>query len=179
MTLNDVWENKAGLHAEYAKAVCVSFGYYKGEKEEIMSVYGDDEQDILKKVAIVMNNSDGQGMILGGHNIERFDIPFLWKRMLINGIKPPNCLNYIDKKPWDIKLFDTAKVWGGGSYKESFTSLDTITAALGIESPKKNMHGHEVHERYYSGDLELIKTYCEGDVKATMQIANKILKLVN
>ncbi len=28
LSLNELWENKAGLHAEYGKVICASFGYY-------------------------------------------------------------------------------------------------------------------------------------------------------
>lgn len=181
MTLNEVWIQKAGLHAEYAKVVCVSFGFYDEDMSpRIASFYGDDEKDVLTKVAKVINNSDAKGNILGGHNIERFDIPFLWKKMLSHGIKPPYSLSVLDKKPWDLKLFDTAKVWSGGSWKESFTSLDTLAAVFDVDSPKQDMKATEVHGQYwFSSGLEKIKEYCEQDIRATMEISDKILKILN
>lgn len=179
MTLNDVWVQKAGLHAEYAKVICVSFGYFDASlQKKVTSIYGDDEFELLTKVAKILNNSEANGNILGGHNIERFDIPVLWKKMLSHGIKPPSLITVLDKKPWDIKTFDTAKVWSGGSWKESFTSLDTLAAVFDVESPKKEIKATDVHDRYWQGGLEEIMEYCERDVKATMEIAQKIIETI-
>jgi predicted PolB exonuclease-like 3'-5' exonuclease len=171
--------DKSALHAEYAKTICVSFGYYdKNMEKKIQSFYGDNEKEILEKTASVLNNSDRAGFHLAGHNIERFDIPFLWKRMLANGVTPPTIISVWDKKPWDLKFFDLAKVWSDGSWKESFTSLDTLSAVMGIASPKTVLHGRDVHRAFYDGRIEEIKTYCESDVAATMEIADKLLKIM-
>jgi predicted PolB exonuclease-like 3'-5' exonuclease len=174
------WLKKAGLQAEYGKIVCVSFGYYDANMQpKIQSFYGDDEHDILEKTAKVLNNSDNAGYKLAGHNIEKFDVPFLWKRMFIHGITPPDIITIWDKKPWDLKFFDTAKVWGNGYWKESFTSLETLSLVLGVDSSKDEMHGNEVHNSYWNeGGIEKIKTYCEKDVLATMEVARKIYELL-
>ncbi len=180
LTLGELWENKAGLHAEYGKVICVSFGYYdKDMNMKITSFYGNDEKEILTKCVGVMNNADKNGMYLGGHTIERFDVPFLWKRMLSNGITPPTIISVWDKKPWDLKFFDIAKVWSDGSWKESFTSLDTMSAIFGVETPKGELKGSMVHHSYWvDGGIETIKTYCEGDVRATMEVANKLTEII-
>jgi len=179
LSLNELWENKAGLHAEYGKVICASFGYYDPEMNmKITSFYGFNEKEILTKCAGVMNNADKKGMFLGGHTIERFDIPFLWKRMLANGITPPNIISVWDKKPWETKFFDIAKVWSDGSWKESFTSLDTMSAIFDVETPKGELKGSMVHGSYWREQgVELIKTYCEGDVRATMEVANKLIEI--
>lgn len=179
-SLNDVWENKAGLHAEYGKVVCASFGYYDMNMNmKITSFYGHDEREILTKCMGVMNNADKNGMYLGGHTIERFDIPFLWKRMLAMGLNPPNSISVWDKKPWDLKFFDICKVWSDGAWKESFTSLDTMSAIFDVETPKGALKGSMVHHSYWKENgIEDIKTYCEGDVRATMEVANKLIQIM-
>ena len=178
-TLNEIWENKSGLHAEYGKVVCASFGYYdKDMIPRMSSFYGHDEKEILLKCMGVMNNADKNGMYLGGHTIERFDIPFLWKRMLAHGINPPSSISVWDKKPWDLKFFDISKVWSDGAWKESFTSLDTMCAIFDVETSKSELKGSMVHESYWRQDgIETIKTYCENDVRATMEVGNKLIKI--
>lgn len=180
-TLNEVWQNKAGLHAEYGKVVCASFGYYGNDMElKLVSFYGHDEREILMKCLGVMNNADKNGMYIGGHTIENFDIPFLWKRMLAHGITPPSIITSYDKKPWDLKFFDISKVWSNGAWKESFTSLDTMSALFNVETPKGDLKGSMVHDSYWNKDgIEMIKTYCEGDVRATMQVAERLLTILN
>ena len=181
LTLNEVWQNKAGLHAEYGKVICATFGYYDPEMNmKITSFYGHDEKDILTKCIGVMNNADKNGMYLGGHTIEKFDVPFLWKRILANGLTPPNIISVWDKKPWDLKFFDIAKVWSDGSWKESFTSLDTMSAIFNVDTPKGDMKGSMVHNSYWNEDgIEKVKTYCEHDVRATMQVAYKMVEIMN
>ena len=178
-TLNELWENKAGLHAEYGKVVCASYGYYDADMNmKITSFYGHDEKEILVKSLGVINNADRSGMFLGGHTIMNFDIPFLWKRMLANGLNPPGMINVWDKKPWDLKFFDISKMWSNGSWKESFTSLDTMSAIFGVDTPKGELKGSMVHQSYWrENGIETIKTYCEGDVRATMEVANKLLEI--
>lgn len=177
-TLDQVWQNKAGLHAEYGKVVCASFGYYTADGMKLTSYYGHDEKDILVKCAGVMNNADKNGMFIGGHSIERFDIPFMWKRMIACGITPPTIINVWDKKPWDLKFFDIAKMWSDGAWKESFTSLDTMCAVFDVDTPKAELKGSMVHASYWREDgIEDIKKYCENDVRATMEVADKMLNI--
>ena len=179
-TVDEAWLNKAGLHAEYAKVVCVSFGYFDNKGDlKINSFHGHDEKEILEKTAKVLNNANTTGMYLGGHSIERFDIAFLWKRMFINGITPPALINVWEKKPWDLKFFDIAKVWSNGSWKESFTSLDTMAAVFNVQSPKDDLKGALVHDYYWSNnDTERIKEYCENDVRATAEIGKLIINIL-
>lgn len=179
-TLSEVWLNKSGLHAEYGKVVCASFGYYdKDMNIKITSFYGDDEKDILTKCAKILNNSDSAGFSLSGYNIKKFDIPFLWKRMLINNITPPKIINVWDKKPWELKFLDIAEMWNGGTWN-SFTSMDTVGALFNVDSSKADLKGDLVHEAYWNKkEIERIKDYCEQDVIATMSIANNFLNIIN
>lgn len=179
LSVDELWEQKSGLHAEYGKVICVTFGIFNGEENVLQSFYGDDETDILKKTRTVLSNSDAKGLSIAGHTIERFDVPFLWKRMLANKMKPPHIITTWDKKPWDMKFFDVAKFWGGGAWQEGFTSLDTMSAIFGVESPKAEMQASRVHGVYYanSGNIESIKRYCEGDVVATMDLIREFSKL--
>lgn len=181
LTLNQLWENKAALHAEYAKVICATFGYYdKNMDLKLTSYYGHDEKDILLKCVGVLNNADKNGMSLGGHSIERFDVPFLWKRMLANGLNPPAIISIYDKKPWELRFFDVAKIWSNGSWKESFTSLDTMCAVLGVASPKGELKGPLVHDAYWNkNNIEGIKTYCEQDVESTAEVGKKLIEITS
>jgi len=171
MSTDDLWQHKAGLHSEYGKVICVSFGVFGDDGKKVHSYYGDDEAEVLTKTATALERIDEKKRILAGHTIERFDIPFLWKRMLINRISPPGIINTWGKKPWDLNYFDLAKFWSGGAWQESFTSLDTLSAIFGVKSPKEDVKGSGVHGLYWhNAGLESIKTYCEGDIVATMNV---------
>jgi hypothetical protein len=45
---------------------------------------------------------------------------------------------------------------------------------LGIESPKDNMNGSDVHDAYWEGRVEEVKIYCEKDVKASIRVSQVI-----
>ena len=146
---------------------------------KIQSFYGDNEKDILEKTAKVLDNSDRSGFHLSGYNIEKFDVPYLWKRMLSHGITPPKIISAWDKKPWELKFFDLAKFWSGGAWN-SFTSMDTVGALMDIGSSKGNMKGSDVHDAYWNEHrMEEIKTYCEEDVRVTMSMAERFLGVLS
>jgi len=182
----EIFSQKAGLQAEFGKIVCISISYVRFDKEtstptiKTKSFANDDETLILKpflnfirKVQVDMPNS-----ILVGHNIKRFDVPYIFKRSLINGLEVPDMLKTNGKKPWEMKLTDTAELWSGGSWQESFTSLDIMTTVLGLPTPKSEMDGSEVTDAYWNkGKLNEIAQYCERDVASVLNFLLRISNL--
>jgi hypothetical protein len=105
-----------------------------------------------------------------GHNIIEFDVPFLCRRMIINGIDLPAMMNLHSMKPWEVPLVDTMDLWKFGDRK-NFTSLRLLTHILGISTPKDDITGSEVGHVYWElGDIDRIVTYCQKDVVAVMQV---------
>jgi hypothetical protein len=112
----------------------------------------------------------------GGHNIREFDIPFICRRILINRLSLPECLQLHDKRPWDVKMFDTLSWWKFGDYK-NYTSLHLLANVLGIPTSKIGIDGSQVQHVYYQDkDLKKIVEYCQRDVVVT---ANIILRFKN
>jgi hypothetical protein len=68
------------------------------------------------------------------------------------------------------------ELWSFGAWQEGFTSLDLLATTLGIDSPKDDINGSEVHEAYYGGQIDRIKEYCQKDVVTLAQI---LLRLSN
>lgn len=179
--LPELYQQKAGIYAEFAKVVCISAGiiYSKDNKNQlrIKSFYGDDEKQVLENFSDLLNsnfNKPDKNKICG-HNIKEFDIPFLSRRMLINGVKLPEILNIAGKKPWEVMhLVDTMELWKFGDFK-NYTSLALLATVLGIKSPKDDIDGSMVGRVYYDEhDLDRIVTYCEKDVKTVAQIYLKM-----
>jgi hypothetical protein len=116
----------------------------------------------------------GKSMRLCGHNIKKFDIPWLVKRMIINKVPVPPQLQLWGKKPWEIVHVDTGELWSMGSW-DGYISLDLLSASLDIPSPKDNMSGAYVgHAFWYDKDYIKIKDYCEEDVKCVARICHKL-----
>ena len=181
LSCDELWVLKAGLHPEFARVVCVSFGVIRNGEMQIQSCSSTDEKEVLAWTATMLLNSNKLGLSLAGHTIERFDIPFLFKRFLANKMKPPFLINNWGKKPWDLTHFDVAKFWGNGAWQEGFTSLDTMTAVFGLDSPKESgVIASRVHATFWDDkNLASIEKYCELDVKATIEVIQALFETVN
>lgn len=186
----DEWDNfdlvkeyadKSGLYAEFAKIVCISIGKFvpaKGtepDKFYIRTIVGRKEDELLKLASESILKANGT---LCAHNGLEFDFPFLMRRYMIHGIPVPPVLDVSGKKPWDINLIDTMKMWSGTAWNYK-VSLELLANIFGLPSPKTEMDGSSVAEIYYDsfniGKDELpfekeeaamkkIGDYCNADV---------------
>lgn len=173
------WDEKGHFYPEFCKMICVSYGYFAKGEFDLKSIYGDDEKELLTSVADVFGKvNDHGGFYLCGYSIKRFDMPWLAKRMMANGIKPPSNLSVYGKKPWDIEVFDLPEVWGQGNMQESYTPFEVACVAMGMESSKDDLSGDKVKEAYYKGEMDRIVKYCEKDVQKTMELATKYIALL-
>ncbi len=174
-TEDSIYRREAGIYAEFGRIVCISVGFfYQKNGEEFFrekSFSGDDERQILIDFSQMLEKfmADGNKMLCG-HNIKEFDVPYLCRRMLINGLRLPSCLNIAGKKPWEINFIDTLELWRFGDFK-NYTSLKLLTAVFGIPTPKDDIDGSQVANVYYNEhDLQRIALYCEKDVLATARL---------
>ncbi|MGB0886371.1 MAG: 3'-5' exonuclease, partial [Chitinophagales bacterium] len=116
ISFEESYTEKAAIYAEFGKIVCISCGYLtkseKNDKLRIKSFSGDNETKLLKTFATLLSNNytDTQNQTICGHNIKEFDIPYICRRMLINGIKLPEMLNIHGKKPWEVNFIDTLQL---------------------------------------------------------------------
>ncbi len=68
-------------------------------------------------------------------------------------------------------------LWKFGDYK-NYTSLNLLTAVLGIQSPKDDIDGSMVADIYYGEkNTERIVRYCEKDVLALSQVLLRFMNL--
>jgi hypothetical protein len=181
LTDDELYLEKAALSAEFSRIVCATFGRIEFHQDEILgesstlvlkSYSSKNEIDILKGINQVFDKF--KGFKFCGHNIKRFDIPFICKRLIINDIPLPSELQIIDKKPWEIPFLDTSEQWGFGAWQESYTSLDLLCTVLNIESPKDSVEGKDVSKHFWMGQLNEITNYCEKDVAATAKCFLKL-----
>lgn len=162
---SEAWKS-AGLYPEFGRIVCATFGFVHQDKDGVYfwmkSFCGKNEKEMLEEIAKTLK----PGTTLCGHNSKEFDIPFLCKRMIIRGVQLPQPLMLHGKKPWEVPHKDTMEMWKFGG--RSYTSLDVLSLALGIQSPKQDMDGSMVGEYFYNGGrIGEIATYCSRDVLTT------------
>jgi 3'-5' exonuclease len=179
VTPADYYPQRAGVMAEFAKVVCISLGYFKKEgafyQFRVKSIAGHDEKQLLQQFVhtIMQFEAANNKWSFTGHNIKEFDLPFLCRRMVINGIAIPENLDFQNMKPWETNIVDTFQYWRFGDYKH-YTSLKLLAAALKVPSPKDDIDGSMVGQVYWQeNNLPRIVTYCGKDV---VTVANIILR---
>lgn len=174
-TFDQVYDEKAGIYAEFGKIVCISVGFVRatatGRQMFIKSFRHEDEETLLRQFVRLLEDSyNTADKRLCGHNSKEFDIPYICRRLLINGIRLPNILNLAGKKPWEIQHLDTMELWKFGDFK-AYTSLALLCHVFRIPTPKDDISGADVARVYYEeNDLERISRYCEKDVVALIQL---------
>lgn len=163
--VGEFYEERAGVMAEFGKIICISVGMLeKGNYLRIKSFSGDDEARLLEDFGKIFNSPRLSNSILCAHNGKEFDFPWIARRMLINGFRPPVPFQMFGKKPWEIPHLDTMELWKFGDWK-SYTSLELLAHVFGVPTPKDDIDGSMVAEIYYKEkNLPRIVTYCEKDV---------------
>ena len=174
-SIEQIFEDRGGILAEFGKIVCISVGMLhegnQGKSIRLKSYYHDDEDTLLLQFKrLLEDHYNTPYHLLCGHNCKEFDIPYICRRMLINGIALPAILQIAGKKPWEINHIDTMELWKFGDYK-SYTSLSLLCHVLQIPTPKDDISGADVARVYYEEqNLQRIMVYCEKDVVALIQL---------
>lgn len=165
--------DRAGIHAEFGKVICVGIGYFQYKKKDKKLIYRSkivahpDERELLLELKALL---DKKKWVLCAHNGKEFDFPYVCRRMLIQGISLPEPLQIAGKKPWEVRHLDTMEMWKFGDYKH-YTRLELLAAVFGIPTSKEGIDGSQVNTAYYlENDLEKIKKYCLRDVEVTARI---------
>jgi hypothetical protein len=160
------------LHAEtsfegtFGRICCI--GIIKEDENSIIQkeVFFGEEKEILTKF---WGAAAGVHRYVG-HNIWAFDLPFIYKRSLINGVKPI-ALNFARYR--NIPIFDTMMEWELWNMMKA-QKLDTLAHVFGLPTSKDEMDGSMVAEYFKQGRIEEIKKYCMKDVELTRKVYYKM-----
>lgn len=175
-----LFSERAGIFSEFAKVVCIGIGSLSFIdnvwKMRLKSLAHNDEKILLNEFSEVVTKfaKRYKDFRFCGHNIKEFDIPFLCRRMIINSVPLPDCMQLAGKKPWEVNHLDTLEIWKFGDHK-NFTSLSLLAAVFGIPSPKNDIDGSMVGDVYWKdNDLARIGTYCLQDVYTSAKVYLKL-----
>ena len=174
---SEIYQEKAAIFSEFGKIVCISIGIFNDEDFRVKSFFGSEELIILKQFFELVNNHFNHPEHAGfcGHNIKEFDIPYICRRAIINGLNLPTSFHLHNKKPWEIQhIVDTMEMWKFGDYKH-FTSLDLLASCLQLPTSKSDISGKDVGRVYWEeNDLIRISNYCMKDVILTARVFLKL-----
>ena len=173
--INEAYLENAGIISTYGRIVCISFGFIDNEgRSKISSFYGDNEEDIVTSFNNLLKKIETKNFNLSGFRILHFDLPWVLHKLHKYGIEPANMIYLYDKKPWDLRVVDMSDDW-----KNKFAwafSFEELCYELGVASPKDIINGSDVHKYYWKGRVEDVKTYCEKDVEASIEVSKKLYK---
>jgi uncharacterized protein YprB with RNaseH-like and TPR domain len=177
----EMWNLKAPLYPEFGKIVCISAGVIFNGKFVTKSFFGDNESELLNnfvngKLNSQLNDTGGKNSFLCVYNGEVFDLPFISKRLIINGLNIPKLFLYPNFKPWERNfIVDIKNVWKWDVF-DGAISLGLLGYSLGVSIHKDEMDGSMVKDVYYlEKDLKKISDYCQKDVTLLFNIYSKLL----
>ena len=154
--------------------VCV-VGYAFGDGDvQTMSVDDltwDAEYRLLRGFfGEVEDHLDAGLLLVVGHNLVGFELPFLWKRAMVQGGNPPPIFPR-DPKPWpDERTFDTMTTWAG---PRGYITLKKLACVLGLR-PEADIHGSEVWSLVQAGRLHDVVAHCARDVALVRDIYRRM-----
>lgn len=173
------------LHGSLGRLLCIGLAIDNNDKAEKPYICGQDKDtgefhlDEAKTLAQFWNHLerikfDANLDLIAGHNILGFDLPFLYHRSMIHGVRPSQQI--LNGKPWEIAeyVYDTMDRWQMGKYYEKI-SLEEMALAFGLDCPKKGeVNGENPAEAFSGGNHEEIREYCLKDVLCARQLYYKM-----
>ena len=148
--------------------ICAIAVIKENEKGTILKdVFSGNEKELLTKFCEAAK--DANRFI--GHNIWAFDLPFIYKRSIINGVKPRTDISFARYRNYPI--YDTMMEWELWNMMKS-QKLDTLAKILNLPTSKDEMDGSMVWDYYQQGKIAEICKYCMKDVELTRQVYYKM-----
>jgi len=110
-----------------------------------------------------------------GHNVQEFDLRFLFHRAVVHGLRPPLPLPH-DARPGSEQVFDTMTAWAG--YRGRI-GLDRLCRALGIPTKGAELGGEEIDgskvwDYVRAGRIEEVAAYCAADVERVREVHRRL-----
>ncbi len=111
------------------------------------------------------------GVLLVGHNIAHFDVPFLLRRSWLLGLETPRTVidrgRYIESRTFT----DMMDLWSCGTYK--FVSLDALAQAMGIGGKPEGVDGG-MFAKLLETDRAAAEKYLRNDLETALKIAERM-----
>jgi predicted PolB exonuclease-like 3'-5' exonuclease len=154
------------------RILCIGMKY--NDEEPIIIPYYKDERDLMDDFTEKLNSIGKEiySCAIMGHNIRKFDLPWLIQRGFKYGLK--DIIRLLPTDKFDKRLVDTNELFNVGVYAH-YTKLKDMCMFLGVDTPKDDIDGSEVYDVFMKGELDRIYTYCKKDVVATYECYQKML----
>ncbi|OLE51294.1 MAG: hypothetical protein AUG51_24035 [Acidobacteria bacterium 13_1_20CM_3_53_8] len=165
------------LHAEYGRVLSIGMMVEQNEKIIHHGVLGReresmrfhlDEARTLRGFWKQLNDFNERKDLIIGHNIFEFDLLFLYKRSIINRVRPSVRLSFARYRSRPI--FDTMKEWELWAWRPGI-KLEELAEVLQLGMTKmEGLDGSHIYDRFCEGCHQEIADYCLRDVEITREI---------
>jgi len=171
-TAAESYQNRVSIYPEFGRIVCLSYGIHRNGETTIKTISDENENNMMKLIYQLFVHAGAKCLRPTGWNVKQFDIPWIQRKLMMHGIEIPDIIDTNEKKPWEVSTFDLKQLWRGFSTFDC--TFEEATYAMNVPSPKDDIDGSQVHSEYWKGNIDRIKSYCEKDVIAMIQLAQKI-----
>lgn len=174
--VEEAWK-KTALDGTFGEIAVIGWALDDEEIHSIQRQPQDPEGQLLNSffdtIESQIQRNDGAvtAPIWVAHNGCGFDFRFLWKRLVVNQVKPRLTVPH-DVRPWSDKVVDTLHEWNGNNMAGG--SMEVICNALGIPG-KGDIDGSMVWDVIKAGGLEKVADYCRGDVDRLRQMHKRMM----
>lgn len=160
--LDKIWRKQA-LNSLKGQIICI--GYAVNDEDAQVLFDTSEEQLMMLFDDVISKYPYG---ILVGHNLLRFDIPWLYHRSI--KYKLPSLKSILPHGKRDTDMInDTMSLFSSTIYgSDGYYSLDEIAKFLGL-NPKESS-GADIHDMFVAKEYDKIKEHCKYDVELTRQV---------
>lgn len=167
---------RLALHGECGRLLTVSVIVEQGDRIVHRGLLGRDRRDsrfhfdegrTLRAFWKLICDFRIDRDLIVGHNVLGFDLPFLYKRSYIHGVRPTVELPFTRYRTRPV--FDTMQVWSGWDYRY-FLSLSDLGLILGVGAKTEGMDGGRVYDCIRDDDHETVARYALRDVELVRAI---------
>lgn len=132
----------------------------------------DSDFDLLETFFRTVEQENGINFdpLWVAHNID-FDMKFLYKRLVVNNIKPTIYFP-INPKPWAKDVFCT--LYNSMGLEMRGGSLSRLARVLGVGQKTEGMDGSMVNQYYLDGKIDEIAQYNKDDVYLCREIYKRL-----
>jgi 3'-5' exonuclease len=168
---------RLALHAEYGRVLSIGMIVEQDGKVVCRGVLGReresmrfhlDEARTLRGFWNQFRGFDERCDLVIGHNVYDFDLPFLYKRSVIQRVRPSVRLSFVRYRSRPV--FDTMKEWELWAWRPGI-KLEELAEVLRLGMTKtEGMDGSCIYDRFLEGCHQEIADYCLRDVELTRAI---------
>lgn len=159
----DTFFRNTSFQGEFGRILCIGYAV----DDQPTDCISGDEKEMLRKFWGLAKDAN----LFIGHNVMDFDLKFIYKRSVIQNVRPSRELSFARYR--NNPIFDTMHEWEKWSGKG--TGLHRLSLAMGFASPKEEgIDGSQVYDYFLAGKTDEIIEYCKRDVEATRKVYNRI-----